>query len=268
MAAQTHGNSDSARSSSRGGKKAEYEDWILDPLPPQSRSTPYGRAMLTLASFAGRALSGAGYVLLILAGAANLGTTLLAFLLNRAAPGRGTFPLILVGISWLFWVFLALLRWRLNAAGPGKAVGETWGMKVEEDIDVTPPPASTQPFRQRAWSGDSPPDEDDEADSLFENDGSVAPGTRTDGAVSADAIERTNRAAQEFSLRRSTPFPRVEAAQRSIRALVGGPEQPAWVRFDLRPLMVAFVGVVISLPLMLVVSTFTMIALLVSTAPF
>ena len=83
-----------------------------------------------------------------------------------------------------------------------------------------------------------------------------------------EAVERKARAQVEFSARRNTPFPRVEAAQRSIRILVGGPEQPAWVRFDLRPLLVTFVGVAVSFPVVFVTATITMIALLVTTAPF
>ena len=233
-----------------------FEDYILDPLPPQSRSTPHGRAMLNLAHLAGRALSATGFLLLILSGATNLGATILAFLLQRVAPGRGTLPLIIVGISWLCWIALSFLRWRINRAGPGPTVGETWGLMAESQNDAN---QDASPFmNQRAT-------EDYEGDRS--TSGSMAPGARADGTISVEAAERMNRAATEFTVRRQTPFPRIEAAQRSIRVLVGGKEQPGWVRYDLRPLIASFFAVAVSIPVMMVTASLTLLVLLLSTGP-
>lgn len=275
-----------------GGSAASFsfEDVILDPLPPQSRNTPYGRALLSLASFAGRALSATGLMLLIITGASNLGATLLALLLNRAAPGKALLAFLILGVSWAFWLALGFLRWRLNKAGPGETVGENWGLVQGEDAGFTSPPPTSpgQAFNQRATrEGDASPlptspGHDTEgspaggsARSTYSRPpgsepkpNSMSRGGRADGTVSVEAAERNARAQAEFSTRRSTPFPRVEAAQRSIRVLVGGPEQPAWVRFDLRPLVVTFVGVAVSFPVVIVTATITMVALLVATAPF
>lgn len=274
-------------SATNGGSSTSFsfEDVILDPLPPQNRNTPYGRAMLSLASFAGRALSATGLMLLIITGAANLGATLLALLLNRAAPGNAILAFAILGVSWAFWLALSFLRWRLNKAGPGETVGENWGLVRDEDgYSSSPPTESPGPaFDQRATREDDAAGGDDAEGS---QDGgstgsarahplgsdpeqnSMSRGGRADGTISVEAAERNARAQAEFSVRRTTPFPRVEAAQRSIRVLVGGPEQPAWVRFDLRPLVVTFVGVAVSFPVVIVTATITMIALLVATAPF
>ncbi len=211
--------------------KDDYQDFILDPLPPQSRATPYGRAMLSMATFAGRALSATGFLLLMLAGATNLGATLMAVLLNRAAPGKGVPFLWIVGVAWLFWLLLAFLRWRINTAPPGPPGGQTWGVANAETTSVTAP-------------------------------------ERTSAEVALEASERAKRAAAEFYIRRSTPFPRVEAVQRSVRVLVGGEEQPAWVRFDLRPLVVTFMGVAVSIPVVMVSAVISLIGLLAATAPF
>ncbi len=239
------------------GQNRAYEDWILDPLPPQSRNTPYGQAMLTLASFAGRALSATGWLLLIVAGGANLGATLLAVLLNRAAPGRALLAFIVLGASWVCWLALAFLRWRLNTAGPGPSVGQDWGLVAAKE-DQSPD-----------FDGEGrgrPADASNAAAPTFSQ--SVTPTEDEQRALLAEAAQRSARAASEFSLKRNTPFPKVEAAQRSIRILVGGAEQPAWIRFDLRPLVVSFVAVAVSLPVVIITATITMIALLVSTAPF
>ena len=238
-----------------------FEDYILDPLPPQSRSTPHGRAMLNLAGFAGRALSATGFLLLILSGATNLGATILAFLLQRVAPGRGTLPLIIVGISWLCWIALAFLRWRINRAGEGPAVGQTWGLVA--DTNQRP----TSGMNQRATPDINSGSTKDEGDPTSTS-GSMAPGARADGTISVEAAERISRASTEFSVRRQTPLPRVEAAQRSIRVLVGGNEQPGWIRFDLRPLVVSFVAVAASIPVMMVTAAVTLFVLLFSTGPF
>lgn len=264
------------------GQGGMYEDVILDPLPPQSRNTPYGRAMLTLASFAGRALSATGLILLIITGGANLGATLLAVLLNRAAPGRALLAFIILGISWFCWLSLAFLRWRLNTAGPGPSVGEDWGLAVpqeeEPSFDGAGRGRDKPAFNQRATSAQddgetssskAPPASSTDThpeDSPFSQ--SVGPKEDEQRAMLAEAAERNVRAASEFSTRRNTPFPKVEAAQRSIRILVGGDEQPAWVRFDLRPLVVSFVAVAVSFPVVIITATITMIVLLVSTAPF
>lgn len=245
---------------SEAGEDA-FSDVVLDPLPPQSRSTPSGRAMLALADFAGRALSATGFVLLAVAGAANLGVTLLAVLLHRAAPGHAVLAFILVIFAWAFWLLLAFLRWRINTAGPGL---------VEDTGEVDAPASSNGGFAQRATA----PEADDAGEGDFTPAASTPPSSaeathrETAGSLAADGMERSMRAADEFSIRRNTPMPRVEAAQRSIRMLVGGPDQPAWVRFDLRTLVVAFVGVAISVPVMLVTAAITLIALLVATAPF
>ena len=97
--------------------------------------------------------------------------------------------------------------------------------------------------------------------------GSMAPGARADGTISVEAAERMNRAATEFTVRRQTPFPRIEAAQRSIRVLVGGKEQPGWVRYDLRPLIASFFAVAVSIPVMMVTASLTLLVLLLSTGP-
>lgn len=268
-----------------GTDSFSFEDMILDPLPPQSRNTAYGRAMLSLASFAGRALSATGLVLLIVTGAANLGATLLALLLHRAAPGSAILAFVILGLSWAFWLTLSFLRWRLNAAGPGQTVGEDWGLLPGEDGSpsnshsndawskgaASNGAGSASAFKQRATRDEY--DETGKAAGSSEprqpaEQTSMSSGRRADGTISVEAAERNARAQAEFEARRNTPFPRVEAAQRSIRVLVGGPEQPAWVRFDLRPLVISFVGVAVSFPVVVVTATITMIALLVATAPF
>lgn len=240
----------------------DFENIILEPLPPQDRSTPFGRAVLGLATFAGRALNATGGLLLALAGGANLGVSLLALLLNRASPGRGTPFLVLVGLSWVCWLVLAFLRWRINSAGPGETIGQGWGQSsgaVEPPTPTTEAPGSPQagaaePFfpSSAGYTGDSP----------------LSARTTAGGMGAAESVERVRRASLEFAMRRRTPFPRIEAAQRSIRTLIGGDEQPAWVRYDLRPLVFMFVAVAASIPIMMVLAVITLIGVLGSTAPF
>lgn len=255
----------------------EYEDIILDPLPPQDRSTPFGRAALSLATFAGRALNATGGLLLALAGGANAGVTLLALLLNRASPGRGIPFFILVGISWVCWLVLAFLRWRINAAGTGDTVGQTWGTVRDDDYprsrdsdDRRSGNQSGRTFQQSAAGVPPPPGAGDrnQSDEGSNTASPLSPRTRADGTVSVEALERARRAATEFAIRRKTPFPRVEAAQRSIRALVDGEYQPGWIRYDLRPLVVSFAAVATSIPIMMILGIISLIALLGSTAPF
>lgn len=80
----------------------------------------------------------------------------------------------------------------------------------------------------------------------------VGPRTGTGGGWRA--------ARAEFDLRRPTRLPRVEAAQRALRAGVGTPASSPWLERDLRPTLVLFVATALAVP---VTATTAIIAALV-----
>lgn len=80
----------------------------------------------------------------------------------------------------------------------------------------------------------------------------VGPRTGTGGGWRA--------ARAEFDLRRPTRLPRVEAAQRALRAGVGTPASSPWLERDLRPTLVLFVATALAVP---VTTTTAIIAALV-----
>lgn len=260
-------------------RSSEYEDVILDPLPPQDRTSPAGQAMLTLAHFVNRVASVGGSALLIIAGGANFGVILLASILHRVSPGNATLPLWLAGISTFLWLGLALTRWMLASGdepvgpnydpGSGAAYGgapfRTSGPHIISGSANAPRPGAG--FAQSAWHGDEAETKSEPDDSVA-GDKSKAEEQQSPEFQAAESFERAQRAADEFQIRRRTLFPRVEAAQRSARILVGGPEQPRWLARDLRPLFFFFIAVAASVPVMMFTAVITLISLLVSSSPF
>ncbi len=204
-----------------GTNADDFEDIILEPLPPQDRSTPAGRAMLSLAHLVGRILNASGAVLLFIAAGTNFAVTFLALLLHRAG-GRATLPLIAVAISWVLWVGLAYARGQAaRPARPGGGGAEP--AATGSSLQSAPQPAAT---------------------SL-----------------------RAKNATVEYLMRRKTFLPRVEAAQRAAKTLVGGPEEPAWLARDIRPLVALFVAVAVSIPIMMILAIITVISLLTTSSP-
>lgn len=259
-------------------RSSEYEDVILDPLPPQDRTSPAGQAMLTLAHFVNRVASVGGSALLIIAGGANFGVLLLALILHQVSPGNAVLPLWLAGISIFLWLGLALTRHLLASGdepvGPdyGPGSGGTSGdasFRTSGPHIISGGADAARPgpgFAQSAWHGDEE-ETSGEPDDVFAGDKSESEQQQSPEFQAAQSFERAQRAADEFQIRRRTTFPRVEAAQRSARILVGGPELPRWLARDLRPLFFFFVAVAASVPVMMLTAVITLISLLVSSSP-
>lgn len=73
---------------------------------------------------------------------------------------------------------------------------------------------------------------------------------------------RTARA--EFDLRRPTPLPRVEAAQRAARTWVGGTASAPWLERDVRPTLALFIATALVIPVTATTAIISALVLLTS----
>lgn len=182
--------------------------------------------------------SAGGAVLVAVAGLTTTSCLLLGALVVRARDGWGSWiPLVIACLATVLVVALALDRRRL--VRDLREAPRSGGPTVTVDIDGQPDedPTATTSHLPRVVDADSP----------------THPGVLTTGSTWREARA-------EFDLRRPTPLPRVEAAQRAARTWVGASGTSPWLERDLRPSLVLVVATAAIIP---VTATTALIAALV-----
>lgn len=173
-----------------------------------------------------RLTSWTGALLLVLAGAGTLACALMGILVVRLRDGVGSWiPLVIASVAALLVVALAWDRRLL--------VADLRRVRAARTVDAP--------------------------------SGGLVPGSRARGTV-ADIDEggraaRLETARAEYRMRRDTPMPRVEAAQRAAREYLGGTVNSPWLGRDMRATITLFLAVAATIPL---TATTTIIATIVA----
>ena len=171
--------------------------------------------------------SAGGAVLVAVAALTTTSCLLLGALVVRARDGWGSWiPLVVACLAAVLVVALALDRRRLvrDLREAPRSGGPTVTVDIGDRTGADPSATRLRP--PRVVDADSPT-----------HPGVLATGSTWRGARA------------EYDLRRPTPLPRVEAAQRAARSWVGSPGASPWLERDLRPSLVLFVATACAIPL-------------------
>lgn len=180
-----------------------------DIIPPSAKDQTEKRFMKSTATVPGR--------MLIKFALLSAGSTTLLALIGLLAYGSAGwwFPLLVGLIGLLITGFFALRRYQLQTAiansGPRQVVGEASAIVRAEDAQKS---------------------QEDELRDFAQREG-----------------EKVARARAEYENKTAKYFPRIEAAQRSMRQLVDPSYDARWLDHDMRPTLVSFFATAAVIPI-------------------